>query len=88
MEEAYFSKGDQLMKVKLLFDFSSLDEREEYHAYMAGPNMQRVLWNFDQQFLRNKLKYTELTEAETKIYQEVRDKLWELIKEEEIENLF
>lgn len=56
------------------------DGGEVLEPYINGPDWKQVVWDFDQ-FLRLKLKYSELPEREAEFYEEVRTKLFELICE-------
>lgn len=57
------------------------EEKEEFELAMKGIDNFAVVENMDD-YLRAKLKYQDLTETEAKIYQEIRDKLWELRRDE------
>ena len=62
--------------MKATLSFNLPEEREEFELAQQGSSCSIVLFDLDQ-FLRNKIKYENLTELEEKIYQELRDKLHE-----------
>lgn len=68
------------MKAKLEFTFDLHDEGDKasYHCLMEAQNLVFSIQDFDE-FLRHKLKYEELSDAEHEIYDEIRSKLWETI---------
>ena len=66
---------------KAILEFNLPEEREEFENAHKGVHYLIVIEDLDN-FLRAKLKYTELTEEQATIYQEVRDKLWELKNDE------
>ena len=60
------------------------EETEEFDTARNGSKYQMVLHDLDQA-LRSKLKYEEHSEEAQKCYQEVRDKLHELLNEEGVQ---
>lgn len=65
---------------KVILEFTTPEEKEELEWAMKGFDNFMVVEGIDD-FLRAKIKHADLTELEEKIYQEVRDKLWELRRE-------
>jgi hypothetical protein len=63
------------MKVQMVFDLPQ--DSEDYALAFHGHRYKRIIDEFDN-FLRNKLKYGEITENENKIYSERREKLHEI----------
>ena len=57
---------------KHIIEFNLPEEREELQWAMKGIHYSIALDNIDN-YLRSKLKYTELTEIQAEIYQEIRD---------------
>lgn len=66
---------------KVIMEFNLPDEAEELKDAQNGTNYSIQLDNFAN-FLRSKLKYSELTEEQYAIYEEIRSKLWEIRNEE------
>ena len=64
----------------------STNDREDFYLAFHGKDFYFTLWEFDQDVLRKKIKYDEsLTEEQTAIYQEIRDKLYEIMDEHGID---
>jgi hypothetical protein len=70
--------------MKGTLSFSLPMENEEFKVAQEGSARRAVLDTFDN-YLRNKLKYEELSDEQHKIYQEVRDELWKTKQEFDIE---
>jgi len=62
---------------KAILEFQLPEEQEEFDMARNGCHNLIVLEDMDN-YLRNKLKYQELTDEQCVIYQEIRDKLREL----------
>lgn len=67
------------MNIRLEFDLP--DEEYEFRSAINGHKYRSVLIDLDNH-LRSKLKYSDLTEVQDDIYEEVREKLRELIADE------
>lgn len=65
---------------KLTMSFKLPEEEEEFNLAKNGIKNSIVIEELDN-FLRGKIKYGEHPDAIEAIYQEVRDKLWELRNE-------
>lgn len=64
--------------MKKILEFNCPEDESEFALANAGVALSIVITDMDN-YLRAKVKYEELTETETIIYQNVRDKLRELI---------
>jgi hypothetical protein len=71
------------MKAKL--EFNLPDDQQDFTLAVNAMNFWHVLWEMDQ-YLRSKTKYApdDLPEDKYDAYQEVRDKLFELMSENNI----
>ena len=71
------------MKAKL--EFNLPDDQQDFTLAVNAMNFWHVLWEMDQ-YLRSKTKYApdDLSEDKYDAYQEVRDKLFELMSENNI----
>jgi hypothetical protein len=65
--------------MKAILQFSLPEEQYEYEAASNGSKYKLILYDLEQ-FLRNEIKYAEKNEL-----QPARDKLWELMKEENLD---
>lgn len=70
--------------MKAILEFQLPEETEEHKMALDGMKYSIVLHDLDN-YLRNKLKYEDLSELQNEIYQEIRDKLYELSNEEGVE---
>lgn len=68
------------MKVKF-----SVEAESEYElrVYTQATAMWNTLWEFDQ-YLRNELKHEDLTDAQYEAYDKIRDKLHEIINDNDV----
>jgi hypothetical protein len=66
------------MKSTLVFNLP--EDREEFEHAIKAIQYLSIIDEMDN-YLRGKIKYGELPEAQENIYQEIRDKLWELKNE-------
>lgn len=69
------------MKAKLIFNLP-----EDYHEWknaIDGANMRSTLWDYDQ-WLRSKIKYEDLTDEQYQTYQSCRNRLREILYENDI----
>lgn len=62
------------------FSFNLPEEQEEHNDALRGGSYHAVIQDFDN-WLRNAIKYEDKNEIKT---QEVRDKLWEAMKEHDL----
>jgi len=65
------------MKAQLIFDLIDLDDRLKHQRAILADDIMSVIWDMDQ-WLRSEIKYNE------KPYQEVRDFLHEMLRDEGI----
>ena len=70
-----------MSKAQLIFDLP--EEDSEFRLAINANKWYYSLWDLDQH-LRSKLKYTELTEEEYEIYDAIRSKLYECLKDHTI----
>jgi len=72
------------MKAKL--EFTLPEEEEEYNTALNGHKWKYLLWDFDQCFLREIIKYghNKYSEEQINTFQVVRDKIYELMSEKGI----
>jgi uncharacterized membrane protein YgaE (UPF0421/DUF939 family) len=72
--------------MKAIFKFNLPEEQDEYQTFIDANKMQNVLWEMNQ-WLRQQTKYTpEGTSEDTlNAYYECKDKLIELMNENNIE---
>lgn len=66
---------------KVTLEFNLPEERQEFEYAHKGWEYLNIVEEMDN-YLRGKLKYNDLTDAEHVIYQEIRSKLWELRRDE------
>jgi len=58
----------------------STNDREDFYMAFHGRDFYRVLWEFDEDVLRAKIKYDEsLTDEQTELLEKVRDELREIM---------
>lgn len=69
------------MKAKLKFKLPK-ESREWYNA-INGSLMRNTLWDYDE-WLRSKIKYEDLTDEQYQVYQGCRDRLRQLLYENDI----
>ena len=69
------------MKAKLEFDLP--EEQDDFEVASNGWKYCSVLFDLDN-FLRNKLKYEKLTEEQDKAYSEVRELLWNTLRNDNL----
>lgn len=67
-----------------ILKFNLPEEQSEFNLAIKGVDYSSVLHEFDQ-YLRNKLKYEDLPDDKHDTYQEIRDKLYEIVNEYKIE---
>lgn len=59
------------------------EERVDFDLANKAGKWYSVLWDLDQ-YLRNKLKYEKLSKGENKAFEEIRNRLHELMEENKI----
>jgi len=71
--------------MKAILEFDLPDDKDAYKIYNKAFDMHHILWELDQD-LRSKVKYASDTDPDCKIdaYQEVRNKLHQLLNEHNI----
>jgi len=72
------------MKAKLVFDFNLPEEQEDFYIQSTARNMQRTLYTVSQK-IREKIKYSELTEDEDRCWREISEIFWKALEEESVE---
>ena len=64
--------------------FNLPEEQTEFESATNGWKWSVAIWEFDQH-LRSQIKYNDkLSECECDTYQEIRDKLWEILKNKDL----
>jgi hypothetical protein len=69
------------MKVELSFNLP--EEEEEFRAAINGQKLRWITYHFDE-WLRNQIKYQDLTDEEYKTYQKCRDRFREMFYDEDL----
>lgn len=72
------------MIMKITVEYRLPHDDYEYYNAIHGKQYHEALENM-YQFLRNKVKYEQLTEAESKVYNEVYDRFHEILGEQDID---
>jgi hypothetical protein len=70
--------------MKATITFSLPEEDHEYRNAVEGAKMRSILWDIDQ-WLRAKLKYEDLTDAQYDAFKQTREELRKLLIEENID---
>ncbi len=70
--------------MKAILEFNLPEEREEFETAFKGINYYIALHTL-RLYFRDKLKYSELSDAESKIIHELQEKFFEICRENEIE---
>jgi hypothetical protein len=66
--------------MKIIFEFNKPEDNEDLAIHMKAIEYHIVIYELDN-YLRAKLKYEELTEEQSKLVSEIRNKLTELRNE-------
>lgn len=66
--------------MKVIFEFSKPEDNEDLAIHMKAVDYHIVIYEMDN-YLRQKLKYEEISDQQAEIYEEVRSKLNELRNE-------
>lgn len=69
-----------------LLKFDLIEERDDFENAVNGGRFRSCLWDIDQ-WLRSKIKYENLTEAQHEAYQGTRDQLWDILRSNGVEEL-
>jgi len=69
-----------------LLKFDLIEEREDFDNAIKGSSYRSALFDIDQ-WLRSKLKYEELTEAQHEAYETTRKQLWDILNSNGVEEL-
>ncbi len=69
------------MKVELSFNLP--EEEEEFRAAINGQKLRSITYDFDQ-WLRNQIKYEDLTDEEYQTLQKCRDRFTEMFYDEDL----
>ena len=68
--------------MKATLEFNLPDDQDDFQDAVNGQKWRLMVWDFDQK-LRSQLKYNDkLSSEQYKVYEEIRDLLWEKIGEE------
>lgn len=69
------------MKANLIFNLN--EDREEFELVLKASNYYSCLWEFDQ-YLRSELKYKDLSDQEYEIKSIVREELYRIMNDNDI----
>jgi hypothetical protein len=70
--------------MEAILKFNLPDEQSEFETAVNGWKWSLSAWELDQH-LRSQLKYNDkLTEEQYDVCQEIRDKLWDILKEKDL----
>lgn len=70
--------------VKYIYDTENIDQVRELDDMRNGSAYKNIIIDFDN-YLRDKLKYSELNDSEFKVYEETRSMLWNLLNDSNLE---
>ncbi len=70
--------------VKYIYDTENIDQVREMDDMRNGSAYKNIIIDFDN-YLRDKLKYSELSDSEYKVYEETRSMLWNLLNESNLD---
>jgi hypothetical protein len=73
--------------MKATLGFNLPEDEEQFNIFIHAESFQRALHEI-MEFLRKKTKYSNLTEKERTIYNEIQDKLYDILKDLNIDVLF
>jgi len=62
--------------MRVILEFNLPDDTEAYKSARQGADLEAACWEFTQ-YLRNKLKYEQLTGEQYNAYEDARSKFWE-----------
>lgn len=66
---------------KMTIEFDTIEDKDEMEMCLNGSKWYLIAWELDQ-YLRGRLKYSELSEEVYKKLSEIREKLHEIMREE------
>lgn len=66
--------------MKGILEFTLPEERDEHLFAINGLKWALCMWDLDQ-FLRNACKYEEITKEKRQVYEEMRDKIRDILEE-------
>lgn len=69
--------------MKATLEFNLPEENEEHKDAINGSLWKSVVWDIDQH-LRSKIKYADLPDDQYKIYEDLREQLWQFVNENEL----
>lgn len=70
--------------MKAILKYNLPEEQEEFEMANKGWKYRSALSEYDN-YLRSKIKYDDsLSDEQFKIYQDVRNKLWEILNEDQL----
>jgi hypothetical protein len=69
------------MKVELSFNLP--EEEEEFRAAINGQKLRWITYHFDE-WLRNQIKYEDLSDEQYETYQKCRDRFREMFYDEDL----
>ena len=72
------------MEAILKYNLDEVDDKCKHLAAIKAMDMASVIWDMDQ-WLRQKLKYEELSEEQDFAYQKTRDALHEILSEHSVD---
>ncbi len=70
--------------MKGILEFNLPEEGDEHKLAVHAQDHQSALWDFSQ-YLRDKLKYQELSDETYKVYEEVRERFYQILSENNVE---
>jgi hypothetical protein len=66
--------------MRAILEFQLPDDNSEFRSAIQAVNLESACWQYTQ-YLRNKLKYEQLTDEQYKAYEDARSKFWEFMAE-------
>ena len=73
-----------MAKAILEFDLNESEDRDEHTRMMKSLDILMVMWDYDQ-YLRTQIKYNEkLTQEQHDVFQEARDKFYEIMNDRQV----
>jgi hypothetical protein len=78
--QRFILKNLKDIKMKITLEFESMEDAK---PYINGLDYFSALWDF-QQFLRAQLKHGELTEAKWTVYEEIQQRFFSILEENNV----
>lgn len=72
--------------MKGTLEFDLYEERHEFETAVNAGRLLSALCELSR-MLRSKIKYEDLSEVEAGIWEEVREKFWDIVRDEEVADL-